>query len=116
MNVSFLAKSRRNEKSIDEILADHVDPFFIDEANAFIDGTSGVLVGVFKADFFGECRISKDFIADVENDLIRMTVVAGEFFERRMTECASHGAVTAAERPVEIPVGFVLQFTPSEDA
>jgi hypothetical protein len=115
--VSFSAVSISSSQSdsITEILDEYVDPFFVDSADATIQTPTGALCGVFKADFFGECRITKQAMGNLRGDLWVMANVANEFFERRMTECASHGTVAAKDRPVIIPDGFHLEFIPSEE-
>lgn len=102
-------------KSLDDIAADYADAFFIDTATATFDGATETLTGVYRAEFFGECRISVRMPSDIEATLAEMGRIASETFERLSTECASHGTFRAGHRPVEAPSGYAVVFT-ADDA
>lgn len=114
MNLSVLPNSRNDHDSINDVLREYVDSFFIDAAKASVEMPSGALVASFSADFFGEYRVIRDSVGILRDDLRLMASLAAEFFERTMTECASHGAMLASDRPIVVPEGLRVEFTPCE--
>jgi hypothetical protein len=102
----------QTDESLEEIVARYVDPFAIDNYEASFEPSTGALLAVFGADFFGKCHLRKAVIGDLEEDLRTMASVAFNVFERKSTECASNGTLREEDRPFAIPDGFVLQFEP----
>ena len=94
------------------MLEEYVDTFFIDTSSATVEMPSGALKGTFAADYFGACVIRKESIGILRDDLQTLAALANAFFERLSTECASHGAMPAAQRPLTMPFGYSLAFTP----
>lgn len=103
-----------SEENLDNVASKYVDPAFIDNSSARYEA-SGVLTAVFHAEFFGDCIVRKAVVDNVENDLKIMAFLAGEVFERKHTECASHGMIPESDRPVEIPEGFTIEYIPCDD-
>jgi hypothetical protein len=103
------------DETLDDILSRHVDPFFIDRSEASFETSSGALLAVFSADFFGSCHVRKVTVGDLEEDLKVMASVAFDVFERKSTECASNGFLAEAARPVIIPEGFTLLYVPCKE-
>lgn len=116
MNISVLPSMQSSSDSMTDVLMEFVDPFFIDSASASIEMPSGSLLTTFCADFFGEYKLTKEAVGILRDDLRQLASVAAELFERKMTECASHGAIQADLRPVNLPDGVEMVFVPSLDA
>ncbi|MDW9481869.1 hypothetical protein GOB57_24785 [Sinorhizobium meliloti] len=93
----------------------YVDSFFVDSVKAMIAPSTGVLSGIFEAEFFGKCHIRKTVVGNVEQDLKVMATLATEVFERKITESGSDGVFSEVDRPIEIPEGFTLEFFPPDD-
>lgn len=105
----------QTDESLEEVVSRHVDPFFIDSYEASFEPSTGALLAVFGADFFGKCHLRKAVVGDLEEDLKIMASVAFDVFERKSTECATNGTVREEDRPVAIPDGFTLRFEPCEE-
>jgi hypothetical protein len=112
---AVLFKTHQSD-DISEVLNEYVDSFFIDSAEATIVAETGGLSCSFNADFFGQLRITSNEVSNLRGDIWRIAHFANEYFERRMTECASHGAVLASDRPLALPDDLTLEFIASDEA
>jgi hypothetical protein len=98
------------DETLEGILSRHVDSFYIDGFEASFDPSTGTLLGVFHADFFGACHFSKAVGGDLETDLKLMADLASDILERKQTEGGSLGFFREANRPVKIPQDLSFHF------
>lgn len=98
------------DEPLDQIVSRYIDEILIDSYETSFELGTGALLAAFSAEFLGTCHVRRAVVGNVEDDLRTMASLAADVFERKSTECGSHGVYSEASRPVFVPEGFTFQY------